>query len=624
MHRSASRTLTLAALLAAGLAMSSVAAQSPGDARRDGGLRDSGPGDSGTVRLCDSIEAPFAYVSLSTEHADGTAEQPNRGGAVLSLLTDPALDELFAERSGASDEEREAGNGAAPTLALVRGVLRHGARDFEMVMTGIAPGRGVPLVVLRARLRQGQADQLRESFGASDSPARPGRELGGHRTFEIPSRIGAGPGRGLELALVGDDFVIGNDSRALAEVLAPEPQRTAAGQPERRVLSSDPRFRALRDRLDLPSGSLLAYGDWQRLGRRLGAQFDGVPAQLLGSSGLGSASSVMITVAPVAAHDSESGFDATLLMSFAAGDDRHEPHRESGREPRFGRGPSIDGWFAATKPVEVRQLMRELPRSGLGGLVLSVDLRAVASHSHRSSRMVWGLHEAFDEFGLDFERNVLERLGERGTVQLHFGSASPGDEGGGVDPVGLRGGAFASVSAVYAMRAKSRAKAQDLFGDLARVAGGTGFGELHELRHNRRRLDVLELRGPARDLRVFTCVHDESLLLARSRETLVQVYDDLQRAKPRGRSEQVSARHLKAIGGESVAGLFDIDLAPLLEHLGQVLPGVDLGALPTRHLGYLDIDESGGDKPADEQAGKQEANDREAGTVVRVRVLSSR
>ncbi|HEB51925.1 MAG TPA: hypothetical protein ENI87_01590, partial [bacterium] len=195
--------------------------------------------------------------------------------------------------------------------------------------------------------------------------------------------------------MVGNDLVVGNDGSAMREVLDP-PRETSAGG--RRVLSSDPRFLSLRDAQEVPSGSLLAYGDWQRLGRRLQSHLSGVPASLIRSSGLGAARSVMLVLAPA-----DDAFAATLLLGFGSpGLD------EDGPEERDLGG--IDGWFAATKPVAARELLRELPTGGLGGMVLSVDLSAVAAHSPRSSHLVWDLRDAFHDFGLDFDRNVLERL----------------------------------------------------------------------------------------------------------------------------------------------------------------------------------------------------------------------
>tara|TARA_R110002096_G_scaffold13763_2_gene48451 strand:- start:1283 stop:3148 length:1866 start_codon:yes stop_codon:yes gene_type:complete len=574
----------------------------------------------GAPKLLDCIEAPYAYVAL-----DGDAlgsSKGDGGNTVQKLLADPSLDAIFG-----GGDEAAASNGSLQSLSLVRSMLRRGASELELAMTGIVARKGQPLLVLRARLRQDAANALRLSLEGASSVAVRSRKLGDHQTYTMPSagnaaggpaaggrvRRGAGavgPGDIVELALVGNDLIVANDSSAMREVLVPQPNRTGTA-PVRRVLSADPRFNALRKRLDVPAGSLLAYGDWHRLGRRLQSYLGGVPAQLLNSSGLGSARSVMMTLAPA-----KQDFAVTLLLDFEIG---------KAKAKAKAKGPGIDGWFAATEPVSAKTLLRELPRSGLGGMVLSVDLAAVADHSPRSACMVWDLRDAYRAFGLGYERNVLARLASRGTVQLHFdpaGTSNSVPAGTSVDGSSgnnsssgknHRGIAVATVSPVYSVRAKSRTAAEDLFSDMRRVVTKTSFGEFVTVKDakGKRLCDVIHLHGKKGQFSAYVCVSGDSVLLAQDQDTLVQVHGERRRNKPRNRRDQSAGKAIKAIGGDHVAGLFDVDLAPLFQRIelalnASALNGVDLSSLPKRHIGYLDTD-----RQVD-------------GAVVRIRVLSSK
>lgn len=557
----------------------------------------------GAPKLIDCIEAPYAYVALESAALEG---KHKHSSTVQKLLSDPSLDAIFG-----GDEDAAAQSSSRQSLSLVRSMLRRGASELELAMTGIVARRGQPLLVLRARLRTDAANALRLSLEGAASVAVPSRKLGGHQTYTMPSSSSTrrrGAGDIVEIALVGNDLVVANDSSAMREVLVPLPNRTGV-EPTRKVLSADPRFNALRKRLDVPAGSLLAYGDWQRLGRRLESYLGGVPAQLLSSSGLGSARAVMMTLAPA-----KQDFAATLLLDFEFGSDRSSNGRSNNGQLKTG----IDGWFAATEPVSAKTLLRELPRSGLGGMVLSVDLAAVANSCSRSACMVWDLRDAYSTFGLSYERNVLARLASRGTVQLHFDPA--GNSGAAVaGPIGTgpiatgetqAGGdiAVASISPVYSVRAKSRTAAEDLFSDMRRVITKTEFGEFLTVKDakGKRLTDVIHLHGKKGQLSAYVCVSDDTVLLAEDQNTLVQVHQELRRNKPRSRRDQRAGKAIKAIGGDRVAGLFDLDLEPLFQRITSALHGVDLASLPKRHIGYLDTDSQ------------------VDGAVVRIRVLSSK
>ncbi len=568
------RLLATTWMLTAGLMVSGITSQSV--------LSQSQP--KGSPRLLDSIEAPYAYVSLGSI---GNLKESAPQNAVRKLLADPSLDAVF----GGGKQ-----GGGSQALSLVRGMLSRGAIELELAMTGIVGRQGTPLLVLRARLRPGLARNLRAKLEETTQLAIPSRKLGGHQTYTLKNNRGrprdAKVGQTVELAMVGDDLIVGNDGSAMREVLEPLPNHTSA-QPVRRVLSADPRFRSLRKRLDVPKGSLFAYGDWRRLGRRLQSSLIGASAQLLSGSGLGSARSIMMTIAPA----KKDGFAPTLLLDF-----------DVDTEAGAADARIIKGWFAATQPVAAKQLVRELPRGGLGGLVLSVDLMAVADNSPRSSHMVWDLRDAYTSFGLDYGRNLIGRLASRGTVQMHFGPQVSDKNASSTEVTsGSTSVCIGAITAVYSVRAKSRTAAADIFSDLRRVVESTNFGKFVVAKDakGKRQAEVIHLSGAQGQMSAFVCVHEDTLLLAESQETLVQVLQEMRRSRPARRNSFVTSA-VKSIGGGNVAGLFDLDLNPLIKHISSALNGVDLSALPKRHIGYLDTDT------------------RQDGAVVRIRLLSSR
>jgi hypothetical protein len=613
------------------------------------------------LRLVDRIEAPMLYVSLEAGPDAGTAGAGASGirgaattakgrqtpGPVHQLLADPAFDALFGGGEQGVDGAGSTGNAstgdhattnAAPAsraLALVRGVLARSSGDLELVLTGVVPSAGQPLLVLRARLHQEDRERLQ---GVLDGPelAEPHRVLGGQRTWALRANergVVAGPGELVELALVGDDLLVANDTTAMEELLAPVDQRTSASA-GRLVLSADPRFSSLRKRMQVPAGSLLVYGDWLRLGQRLqavtqrssglggsglggsGPGGSGLPSFLLEWSGVGSARSVMASLSGVGGD-----FTGTLLLDFDTperaaqgrpmpsrperggrheGPDRRDGGRPAGeREPRGGEPSAIDGWLAAAQSVPARALLPELPGGGLGGLVLAVDLEDIAQRSRRGSGMLHMLRDSFDDYGLDFDRNVMSRLGTRGTVQLLF---QRGDD------------VATEVVSVYSVRAKSKKAAADLFQDLRRAAEQGGFGKL-VTNKDRKGPDVLSLTSRMGDDVVCVATYEDSVLVAFDDETLVQVHDEYKRvARQRGKRDAAISSAVQAIGGENVAGLFDLDLAPLFERIeaafhssaqSETSPRIDLSRIPKRHIGYLDL------------------QPRDGGMVLQIRVLSS-
>ncbi|MBL8725207.1 MAG: hypothetical protein JNK49_14250 [Planctomycetes bacterium] len=569
------------------------------------------------LRLVDRIEAPLLYLALDAAalHASAanpgapasgtnpTSSAPNRSqpgdrSTVQTLLADPALARLLGSSAPNSSTGR--------ALALVRGLLARSPGEIEIALTSVLPANGQPLLVCRVHLQSAEAERLQGLLAGPDL-AHPHRSLGGRATWTLRSAEGlrpSGPGEQVELALLGSDLLLANDGTAMEELLVPPEPRTSATP--RLVLANDPRFLSLRKRLDVPAGSLLVYGDWLRLGQRLQAKTEGIAGAALEWSGLGSAKSVMASISGLGG-----AFTGTLLLDFDQRERaRPEPPRpgREGREgrpfePRDGMRPHgaeatpIDGWFAAAQPAAARTLLPDLPVGGFGGLVLAVDFADVARHSHRGRELRFELHEAFDRFGLDFERNVIARLGARGTVQLLFRNSEDG--------------VLPEVVAVYAVRAKGKKAAADLFADLRRASEQRGNGRMASGR-DKRGIDVLELRSRDRDAPTCIAVHEDQVLFAYDADSLAVVADEWRRAgRSRQKRDATVAAAVASIGGEQVAGLFDVDLGAWLERAfggGAAERGTerpDFSRIPKRHVGYLDL------------------QPRDGGVVLRVCVLSS-
>lgn len=540
-------------------------------------------------RLLDRIEAPIAYVSLGGRAA---ADAPAAGApaaepTLQQLLADPGLDGFLGSREGAT----------AAAWSFVRGVVVRRRGEFELALTGIVPGAGQPLILMRVQLPPPEAERL-QGLLQQGSVAESYRTIGAQQTFRLRDRAShapgspdrgaaVGPGELVELAVVGADLVVGNDGMGMQELLTPLPATTSAA-PARRVLAADPQFVALREQLAVPAGSLFAYGDWPRLGHRLQHSLTGLPGALLQWSGLGEARRIMLSLAP-----SKSAFEATLLLAF-------EDAPDASPRPAGDASPGVDGWLSAAQHVTAKQLLPELPGAGLGGVVVAVDLASLAARTHRGEHLLHDLRHSFEEYGLDFDRNVLGRLGALGTVQLLLRDDVEG--------------VAAAVAAVYAVRARSKKAAADLFTDLRRAAEAHGIGRLVAGR-DRRAPDVLELRpahesGDRDGLPICVAVVEDSVLVTLDADTIHRVHDDYRRsAKTRGHRDAVVGSAIQRIGGEDISGLFDVDLRGLFASLAGSTPTagspLDLSGLPSRHIGYLALEAAAG------------------GSLVRVRVLSS-
>lgn len=571
------------------------------------GLPAQAPRSVAGLALVDRVEAPIAYLRLdgsseagSSEAGSGEAASGEAGaaadGAVCRLLRDPGFDAFFA---GGRDP-------AARAFRFVRGVLSRKCEQLELALTSVVPGAGTPLLMLRVQLPAAEAERLQGVLQQGEL-ATPYRQLGAQQTFRLGDRgealqgsPAAGPGELLELALVGRDLLVGNDAFGMQELLAPPAPQTSALP--RRVLSADPGFVAMQRRLPVPAGSLVAYADWQRVAPHVHESLSGLPGLLVGFSGLGGARRAMLALAPDAG-----AFAMTLLLGF---------EHPLDVDPI---GPAtVDGWLAAAQRVGARQLANELPGGGFGGVVLAVDLADLASRTHRGDHILHDLRHSFDDYGLDFDRHVLGRLAGLGTVQLLLRDGQDGSS--------------AEVVAVYAMRARNKTAAGDLWNDLRRAAEAHGVGRLVAGK-DRRMPDVLELR-PAYGVDeresppVCVAVVEDTVLIAFDAATLQRVHDDYRRAaRQRGRKDAVVAGAVQQIGAVPVSGLFDVDLRAVFERLAASFAAagagpIDLAGLPTRHVGYVALELDGS---ADGGAvGGAGSGAFDGGSFVRVRVLSSR
>lgn len=567
-------------------------------------------GPSSTPRIVDGIESPLLYLAIGADRkvdgkkADAKAGAARRSAsrqAVQKLLANPALHTLL----GAGTAR---GSSAGQSLAIVRGVLGKCVGEIEIALTGVVPGYGQPLLVLRAELQEAQAKTLQQALQPSQTGGRQlaanHRVLRGQQTYAMlgaDGELARGPGRQVELAIVGSDLVVTNDGTAMEELLAPP--RTAAS---RRVLSSNERFLDLERRIAAPAGSLVIYGDWARLSQRLRGSTNGLPAQLLHASGLGAARSVMAALSCEPTRGGEDGeFTITMLLDFEADDGVLTPADRN--QPTFSHSPSIDGWFEAALSVPARRLVRDLPGGGLGGLVMAVDLPGIASKTYHGAHLLRDLRASFEDFGLDFDRNVLSRLGARGTVQLLFRQTEAGATA-----------APTAVESIYSVRARSRTAAGDLFTDLRRAAEQHGIGRVVSGRDrgDKNKPEVLELRAHPDDVATCVAIQGDTVLVAFDVATIDDFLAETRRAaRQRGKRNSAVAAVVERIGAKDVTGLFDLDLEPWFDHLVALLGDrnseaggskLDMSHVPCRHVGYLDL------------------QPRDGGTVVRICVLSSR
>jgi hypothetical protein len=579
------------------------------------------------LRLVEHIESPLLYLSMEPGAGEPGAGQAT---AVQRLLGDPALDDLLGFGDLAASE-----NSVATAFGLLRGVLRRAEGELEIALVGIMPANvagsnrpGQPLLACRVRLGGDEAGRMRQLLANSEI-ARAHRAIAGQPTYVLTGsipRAGAGRSTGkgtdagalVEVAVVGNDLVVTNYDLGMTTLLQatqPPVQKTSAAPfATRRALAQNPQFQMLRGRLEPKPGTLIVYGDWARLGPRLESLAAGLPGLLFEWSGATAASAVMMALAP-----GDQVLKATLLLDcsggFGAIGGLVGP--DPGREP-------MAGWLAAVQPVPARSLIAELPVGGLGGLVLAIDPlrlartepgrepgRSEPGHHRgpphrgrprgRHGHFVQLIEDGLREFGLDYERNVLAKLGSRGSLQLLFGRSD--------------GEAPPEVRLCWSLQAKNRSAAAELFRDLARSSTQAGVGTLVPavpLPGGERRPAELLFVDPVTNDQLRVGVIEGSIVISEHASAVAQMQDEARAAaKNRGRRDAAVTAALQAIGSEKVAGLFDLDLSPWIERAGAALASAtgrqpNLDGIPTRHIGCLDVQPGG------------------RNTVLRLQVLSSR
>ncbi len=525
------------------------------------------------------------YLSVA-QAADGSESVLHR------MIADPGLGALL-------EMQDEPGEGAAG-FRLLRGLLARATGEIELALLGIAPplpgGAGAargnrPLLILRARLSAADAARLREVLaGGEVAVSFRSFQHGTERVATYQLRDGeaqrAGrPDFAVEVAVVGDDLLATNDGLAMSEVLGAAHTGAAA----RRTLAQDERFQELRARLPAPAGSVQLYGDWPRLGRRLQAAFGGMPGFLLEHSGLGSAKAVLAVIEPRGA-----GLAATALLDFAA-DSPAETRPATRPEARPDARQELDGWLTLLQQKPARALVAELPAGGLGGLVLAVDPAGLArSAGVLGARGMGGilsglggqLADGCRHHGMDFEQQVLSRLGRRGSMQFLL-LAGPGEDG--------RPGRL-EIASAYAFAAKNRKAAQDLLADAVDGVRQHGGGKVIPGAPGRRGEEQIELSLLDQDAPARMGVIDDAVVFAFHPAVLGELRDELQRgSRTRARRDADTLAILQALGAHKspVAGVFALDAQPLLDRAAQEIAArgtaVELSRVPSRYVGFVDV-----------------------------------
>lgn len=489
------------------------------------------------------------YVSL-----EPAASGAGAGSSVQRLLADPAIERVLGLGQ----------DGRSGAFGLVEGLLKRAPGSIELALLGIVPGvgdgkviAGRPLLALRAELAAADAERMRGVLRGGEV-ARAHREVGGVATYVLAGSERAG--ELVEVALVGNDLLVANHGEAIDELLGSETG-------SRRTLATNSRFLALRQKLHVPAGSLLVYGDWQRLGRRLATAAGGLGGFLVEWSGLGGAEAVMATIEP----------RGDEMVSNVLVD--------------FGQQSAIDGWLLLAQSAPWRTLIADLPPGGVGGLVVAVDPSGLAGQvEHRLGHFAGLLSHGCRERGLDFDRQVLDRLGHRGSLQLLLQHEADG-----------------SVASTYAFEARSKKHARDLLDDLAKAVQQAGVGSvLSEKEHGVEQIELGSMFGGEDTARLG--VLDDSVVLGFQPEALAGLKDARKSGqKARGKRDAQLAAALQTLGvADKVAGVFALDLSAWLDALSRRVGNVDsFAGLPTHHVGSVDI--------------KAET----AGVLLRIQVLSS-
>lgn len=366
--------------------------------------------EAATLRLAECVPAPLAYFAVPAA-AKG-------GGGLGTLLDDPATRLVW---SSLVDE------GTTHALGQLRELASLSGGEVEFTLNGLVP-RGdqpaLPLLLCRVELSADGATSLREALDGGKLGTQ-GEEIAGHRTWLLASSSSGRPGATFELALVGRDLLVSNSRASLEEVLRRSSEstaRTTSGATDDSI-ARNAVFTAQRAQLGGSALGNVLHIDWRRFRERALARMS--PAQTLALDALGFGSAEHVTLGL--------RVDAETVSTTAIVD-----------QPK---GP--DGLLAASAPSTPRKLLSDLPPLSLAAMTIAVDparLRALAGESEdvAGAHFGRGIAGGCRAFGLDFEEQLLPRLGGSGGVQLVL-----------LDDAGREQGVAFSIAARSAAAARS-------------------------------------------------------------------------------------------------------------------------------------------------------------------------
>lgn len=521
--------------------------------------QDGGPDASPSLRLAERVPAPLAYFAVpGGEGASG----------LDSLLDDPAARLVW---SSLVDES------ATRALEQLRELAALSAGEVEFTLNGLLAREGqpaLPLLLCRVELSSEGAAKLQAALddGRLGSPSE---AISGRKTWLLASSPARRAGGSFELALVGRELLVSNSRAALEDVLrvSTGSGRTNSGA-HAESIARHAIFAGQRAQLGAASQGNVLHIDWRRLRERALGRVGSAQALALDALGFGSAEHVTLglRVEPDAVR-------TTAIVD----------------QPR---GP--DGLLAASTPSTPRKLLADLPPLSLAAMTISVDqarLRALvrANDDVVGSRFGHGLAGGCRSFGLDFEEQVLPRLGGSGGVQLVL-----------LDDSAERQGVAFSIAA------RSAAAARSVLVDLREGferhraergrpgASGHGRGDHDHDRDGPPRggftleadRELLTLRGPygATSLGVV----GDSLVLAPDRGTIERLAElekggARDRSRTRARTQDLCDRILagQASSKRAPIGVVQID-GSLLARDGTPRAA---GAADGRHAGLLFLDD---------------------------------
>lgn len=487
-------------------------------------LAQQGPG----LRLLDAVPHPLAYVSVdaTASTSDATAVDGARA-RLLAIFDDPALRALgfgSLDPLDATDATADAGGSLAAWRRL-RELVSVSSGELELALVGLLPREDesdLPLMVARTRVPATARDALARAL-ESGTIAEPLRELGGHRTFGLSGGLTGSrrrPGALIEVALVDDSLLLSNHGATLEALLVRDARRTSTDPgASAGVLSADPAFIALRERLDLAPGSLFAYVDWQRAWRRLAPKLAPLDREVVDALGVTAMRHVLVEVQPT-----RDGLVTTAIVDQPEG---------------------LRGLLAATEPVSVRRLAQDLPVPGLASLTLSVDPARLLPEAGR----IVGLPNVAGgcrRMGLDFASQVAPRLGRSSSCQLVL-----------IDDAGAR-----RARAAFSVKAKSQASAQALFRDVHAALEALRCGVTANEVDGAATLTVASAPGAELSIGLV----DDSLVVGMTGDLVAQI-----RAREKALGRRELARHRSQTiamlqrlrRDERVIGLFDLDFGEL-------------------------------------------------------------